>query len=491
MKKRIMAVILAAVMPAMCFGCNDKKGTESSETSGFELPKAESYVEKSYSDDITYKLRDDFKQSGDSEREYTYDNMTFYIHSLKKCTTPEVMNDYWSDVVFNNKEVIVKEVFKSEKYDVSHVMISTEDEDEDYYDMFSIGKESCSFDVNIYHDKGQEQLAKELAVEILDSVEFGDSNKLPEGGGDFENDFFSMSWGERWYSYESRNKDSRDDGVSKEIRYKVSENLAEFFASVCVTPRCDNMRDSLEEYVQYEYETQKNSSMSSCKEAPRETEFHGDKAYIFEYTIDGALYEKVNLQKTVYFVEHSGVIYYITCNCGAVDGSEAVLSDIQEILDSIELKDVTHDYKSERIAEYSTESFTFELNTMFAPYESSSLSDDLSFKGKAVTILVNEGEAEKSMSPSERAEERSKVIFSNYTDGGEQIEYRAETFGDNAYAYVLDYFDDRCDFMDRSYYYLEENGKILVITICAPDDTQETYENLFADMLASVRYTGG
>ncbi len=507
MKKRITATILAVLLSFSCYSCKGK-GAKDDDNTSWVFQKAESYETVETSSGIKYKLRSDFKPlKEDDDRNYTYKGMEINIYGPvalgRKGMTPQTVNDYLTKAVFRDDEVVVNEVFRSENYDIAQMTLACKpDEGKDYYSSFAISYGDTTFSVSICCNKEHEELAKQVCTELLDSVEFPDTFVPPEGGTDFENKYYNVSCGDRWYEAPARSvtqEEENESNGSVSFRYKVSENLSEFWSTVSISPKLDSFHSTIKDYAYSEYESKKESSMVTYSEMPKSSTFNGDDSYTFEYKYYTSMYSDCNMNRVVNFVEHNGIIYQVTYSYGMADDTDAILADIQQILDSIEFSDLSKEeiYTIEegRLETYSTENFSFKVNNMFEKREHSYGSDDtLWFSTTGVSVSFYEEEDRRSMTPEERAEDVAyyKTYYAALEENqyGEKIDHGVKTIGDNTFSYVFDYFDDDHDSWDTSTYYIEKNGKVLTVCIDAPAETFKRYSGVIEKMLASVEYIG-
>ncbi|MBR3900590.1 MAG: hypothetical protein IKJ60_03460 [Ruminococcus sp.] len=350
MTKKFLSAIMALSMAVCTFtGCSDldKNGN---------LKEASSY--KTVTDEeigVSYKVRSDFhkldEETALSDRQYRYgsDDVVFTFNSwLPMNMTTQTKID-WHKVAYFNYENIADEIIEDEEYDI---IIFAVDIPIEYCDEaekperrmdFIISDENHPLDdISIsanYTKNKDERLIRELGLEMLRSVEYIGEEATTEPVLNFDCDYFSIELPSDEYKFKFSEFYAIENN-KQGIKYRCSENLAQYMSGITIKALTDSEYTSAEEYLKDtcdEYINKESDVERKMIEEVSETEILGYDGYCAIYERDA--FDGYPIRKnTHYAFEKDGVIYSISIVAVDLDGHEKVKADFEKLIDCIKIK---------------------------------------------------------------------------------------------------------------------------------------------------------
>lgn len=314
MNKKLLSVFTAMVMPVCTLaGCSDSKASDSSQDS--IMKEAISY-ETVESDDFRFNVRSDFEENEDSSLTYSYGNDTefsIYFQKVAYRTSRDVYIDFCNDYS-RYSENYSQEIINCGDYEV--VAITYIDSDNVQNSLFAAYKEGdrlSGFSVWAEHPvKENEELVRELALEIIESAEFIGEAEEPRKT-EYECDYFSVKLPDYLYFSYTNNNEIK-------IGYYEIFNKAALESFLTVEAMPDSEYKSVEEYVEYvkaEWDVE--------SEEIKEVEILGYDGYCIVDSVRDL---------TKYAFDKDGIIYSILIYADNEDGSNLVHADFEVLLES-------------------------------------------------------------------------------------------------------------------------------------------------------------
>lgn len=310
MNKKLLSVFTAMVMPVCTLaGCSDSKASDSSQDS--IMKEAISY-ETVESDDFRFNVRSDFEENEDSSLTYSYGNDTefsIYFQKVAYRTSRDVYIDFCNDYS-RYSENYSQEIINCGDYEV--VAITYIDSDNVQNSLFAAYKEGdrlSGFSVWAEHPvKENEELVRELALEIIESAEFIGEAEEPRKT-EYECDYFSVKFPD-YLDYLNISY-ANDNSVGIDY-YKIFKK-AMLNSRLIVEAIPDSEYKSAEEYVKAEWDAE-----------IEEVQILGYDGYCNIDEIRGI---------TKYAFDKDGVIYSILICVGNEDGSVLASADFEVVLE--------------------------------------------------------------------------------------------------------------------------------------------------------------
>lgn len=306
MNKKFLSVFTAMAMSVCTFaGCSDldKEGN---------LKKASSY-ETVESDDFRFNVRSDFEKTEDSSLTYSYGNDTefsIYFQNNAYRMSRDVYIDFCNGDYSMYFENYSQEVMDCGDYEV--VIFTFIDSDNIKNSLFSTYKKGDKFSgFEIWAEypvEKDEELVRELALEIIESAEYiGEVQETKQT--EYECDYFSVKLLDYLHIMYANNNEVR-------IGYYEIYNKAALESYITVKAMPDSEYKSAEEYVKAEWDVE--------SEEIKEVEILGYDGYCIVDSIR-------NLTK--YAFDKDGVIYSILIYADSEDGLISVHADFEVLLE--------------------------------------------------------------------------------------------------------------------------------------------------------------
>ncbi|MBR6580008.1 MAG: hypothetical protein IKK66_01765 [Ruminococcus sp.] len=359
MAKKFLSAIMALSMAACTFaGCSDldKDGN---------LKEAFSYKTVTNEElGISYKVRSDFLDAdrilsdiedattGDM---YVYDFQGDVIFSISPWMAGIKMNTQtkidWRKVAYFDYENIADEIIEDEEYDI--IIFAADHPQEDYenseeetptrfmdFIISSEGHPLDNFGVQATFAKDKdEKLMRELGLEMLRSVEYIGEESTTEPVLNFDCDYFSIELPSDEFKFRYSDFDELENN-KQGIKYRCSENLAQYMSGITIKALTDSEYTSAEEYLKDtcdEFINKESDVEHKMIEEVSETEILGYDGYRAAYK-SGAWDGYAALKKTHYAFEKDDMIYSICCSVREYNGHEQVEADFEKLIDSIVIK---------------------------------------------------------------------------------------------------------------------------------------------------------
>ncbi len=351
MTKKFLSAITALSMAVCTFaGCSDldKDGN---------LKEAFSY--RTVTDEeigVSYNVRSDFhkldEETALSDRQYKYgsdDDVVFTFNSwLPMNMTTQTKID-WRKVAYWDYENIANEIIEDEEYDI---IIFAVDIPIEYCDEaekperrmdFIISDENHPLDdicISANYTKNKdERLIRELGLEMLRSVEYIGEESTTEPVLNFDCDYFSIELPSDEYKFKFSEFYAIENN-KQGIKYRCSENLAQYKSGITIEALTDSEYTSAEEYLKDtcdEFINKESDVEHKMIEEVSETEILGYDGYRAAYK-SGAWDGYAALKKTHYAFEKDDMIYSICCSVREYNGHEQVQADFEKLIDCIVIK---------------------------------------------------------------------------------------------------------------------------------------------------------
>ncbi len=351
MTKKFLSAFTALSMAVCTFtSCSDldKNGN---------LKEASSY--RTVTDEeigVSYKVRSDFhkldEETALSDIQYRYgsddDDVVFTFNSwLPMNMTTQTKID-WHKVAYFDYENIADEIIEDEEYDI---IIFAVDIPIEYCDEaekperrmdFIISDENHPLDdicISANYTKNKdERLIRELGLEMLRSVEYiGEEATAPVLN--FDCDYFSIELPSDEYKFKFSEFYAIENN-KQGIKYRCSENLAQYMSGITIKALTDSEYTSAEEYLKDtcdEFINKESDVEHKMIEEVSETEILGYDGYRAAYK-SGAWDGYAALKKTHYAFEKDDMIYSICCSVREYNGHEQVQADFEKLIDCIVIK---------------------------------------------------------------------------------------------------------------------------------------------------------
>ncbi len=359
-KLKLSALVFAMMFLLSCLYMNDD-GT---------LKPAKSY-ETVELNNFSFDLRDGFDKTEsffDNTIELTFKNdMEFYVMSDYDCKvcTPEVVNQDFEE------HCLPHESISTEAIDVAGKEISsihTTDNGEVSFSKYTYMTDASSFIISYDYEPKDRELFDALAMEIIESLTYIGHSEMST-----ENEFISVAPENMWFC--------KSDESSVSCSYACAENLSQYLSDLKIEIMTDGAFDTAEEYAEHEY--MKNVEDTEYIQQPYETEFYGKKAYLQEY-------KEKDINVSVYFIEHDGIIYRICTDIYEADGSGDVRDDIDRMLENVTFKPVSaercREIKKASVSDYTQPHFRYSISDFYEASEYASQSNFVSSIGDTIKI---------------------------------------------------------------------------------------------------------
>ncbi len=348
MNKKFLSAITALSMAVCTFaGCSDldKNGN---------LKEAFSY--RTVTDEeigVSYKVRSDFHKLDEeadlSDIKYRYgsdDDVVFSVNAwFSMNMTTQTKIDWYKNVYFDY-ENIANEIIEDEEYDIIifavDIPIEYCDEPERRMEFIISGENHPldAFSISVNYTKNKdEKLMRELGLEMLRSAEYIGEEAITEPVLDFDCDYFSIELPSDEYKFKFSEFYAIENN-KQGIKYRYSENLAQYMGGITIEALTDSEYTSAEEYLKDtcdEFINKESDVERKMIEEVSETEIFGYDGYRAAYK-SGAFDGYAALKKTHYAFEKDDIIYTIQYGVNDYDGHEQVESDFEKLIDSIVIK---------------------------------------------------------------------------------------------------------------------------------------------------------
>lgn len=425
MKKIILAVFLSAFM--LC-GCSHK------------LKPAKSFETIEFSD-LKFDLRDGFEESEDGAYIYdlNYEAEFSFSKFFQRTMEPEVIVSYLN-IIYDDEEQVTSDILEWNDYEVAYNVFEVENDEEGelktpQYSRFSFSCCGSAYFFSVYHDSSDRKAVKELAEEIFESLEYTGEYTAPEAVEKIENEFISVDVDENWSLFGEIGKDS-----SIRFSYENIDSLAKIISSVRIEDYTAGEYDTIKEYGDAYYKKSRTNEKDIVKK-PEKTSIFGCNAVKLERSRDLGT-DILKYDETVYFFEKGGVIHKLTIKINNQDGCDEVKKDIEKLLKSITVKEISKERQEEieaaKITDYETEHFKFSLSSYYELNKESHF-DGLDF----YNIQVTECESDPDKKPKELAEDIADEMYGYYIyDEDVELGCGAKRIDKNVYAIAAKLTDD-------------------------------------------------
>lgn len=358
-KLKLSVLFLVMMFLSSCSYMNDD-GT---------LKSAKSYETVEFNN-FSFELRDGFKKEDsffDNTMELTFKNgVEFYVMSDYDCKvcTPEVLNQDFEQGWLPH-ESISTEVLNVAGKEISS--IHTTDKNGEYnFSKYTYMTDSNAFIISSVDKPENIELFDALAMEIMESLKYIGHSEMST-----ENEFISIEPENTWFC--------KSDENSVSCNYACAENLSQYLSDFTIETMTDGAFETAEEYAEHEH--MKNADMEYIQ-VPCETEFYGKQAYLQEY-------KEKDINVSVYFIEHDGIIYRICTDIYKAD--EEVRDSIDKMLENVTFKPVSaercREIKKLSVSDYTSPHFRYSISDFYeAPDEYASQSNFVSSTGNTIKI---------------------------------------------------------------------------------------------------------
>lgn len=220
------------------------------------------------------------------------------------------------------------------KYDVSVVSYKEElDGKTIFSDYYQLCEQDAKFDIIVMYTEDFDLIAKELADEFINSIEYTSDFYYPTEPQTFENDFFSVYYQPEWIENNSSSTDTR---YEFKFRYGHSDTMDNYLACYKIRIENDGEYSTAEEYASSAYKTKAESNSKLRHSLSLDTdEIFGIPAHRLSYTIESS--SLLNCNYNIYYFDHNGHIYVVTTSIPMNDDG-TVAAAMQRIIDGTTLK---------------------------------------------------------------------------------------------------------------------------------------------------------
>ncbi len=220
------------------------------------------------------------------------------------------------------------------KYDVSVVSYKEElDGKTIFSDYYQLCEQDAKFEIIVMYTEGFDLIAKELADEFINSIEYTSDFYYPTEPQTFENDFFSVYYQPEWIENNSPSTDTR---YEFKFRYGHSDTMDNYLACYKIRIENDGEYSTAEEYASSAYKTKAESNSKLRHSLSLDTdEIFGIPAHRLSYTIESS--SSLNCNYNIYYFDHNGHIYVVTTSI-PINDDGTVAAALQRIIDGTTLK---------------------------------------------------------------------------------------------------------------------------------------------------------
>jgi len=220
------------------------------------------------------------------------------------------------------------------KYDVSVVSYKEElDGKTIFNDYYQLCEQDAKFDIIVMYTEGFDLIAKELADEFINSIEYTSDFYYPTEPQTFENDFFSVYYQPEWFE---NNRSSTDTSYEFNFKYGHSDTMDNYLACYKIRIENDGEYSTAEEYASSAYKTKAESNPKLRNSLSLDTdEIFGIPAHRLSYTIESS--SLLNYNYNIYYFDHNGHIYVVTTSI-PINDDGTVAAAMQRIIDGTTLK---------------------------------------------------------------------------------------------------------------------------------------------------------
>ncbi|MDE6520629.1 MAG: hypothetical protein K2K91_09305 [Ruminococcus sp.] len=358
-KLKLSVLFLVVMFLSSCSYMNDD-GT---------LKPAKSYETVEFNN-FSFDLRDGFKKEDSLWHniiKLTFKNdIEFSVMSDYDCKvcTPEVVNQDFEQSCLPHDSI------STEVLDVAGKEISsihTTDKGEVSFSKYTYMTDASSFIISSVDKPENIELFDALVMEIMESLNYIGHSEMST-----ENEFISIEPENTWFC--------KSDESSVSCNYACAENLSQYLSDFTIETMTDGAFETAEEYAEHEY--MKNAEDMEYIQKPYETELYGKKAYLQEY-------KEKDINVSVYFIEHDGIIYRICTDIYKAD--EEVRDSIDKMLENVTFKPVSaercREIKKLSVSDYTSPHFRYSISDFYeAPDEYASQSNFVSSTGNTIEI---------------------------------------------------------------------------------------------------------
>lgn len=173
-------------------------------------------------------------------------------------------------------------------------------------------------------------IAKELADEFINSIEYTSDFYYPTEPQTFENDFFSVYYQPEWIE---NNRSSTDTSYGFNFKYGHSDTMDNYPACYKIRIENDGEYSTAEEYASSDYKTKAESNSKLRHSLSLDTdEIFGISAHRLSYSSSLLKYNY-----NIYYFDYNGHIYVVTTSI-PINDDGTVAAAMQRIIDSTTLK---------------------------------------------------------------------------------------------------------------------------------------------------------
>ncbi len=217
------------------------------------------------------------------------------------------------------------------KYDVSVVSYKEELDGKTLFsDYYQLCEQDAKFEIIVMYTEGFDLIAKELADEFINSIEYTSDFYYPTEPQTFENDFFSVYYQPEWIE---KNGSSTDTRYEFKFNYGHSDTMDNYLACYKIRIENDGEYSTAEEYASSAYKTKTESNSNLIHSLSLDTdEIFGIPAHRLSYTLEALEYNY-----NIYYFDHNGHIYVVTTSI-PINDDGTVAAAMQRIIDGTTLK---------------------------------------------------------------------------------------------------------------------------------------------------------